>query len=117
MMGRLCRRGVRRGRRKMQLIDDNRSLAATLSRLINTYPKSAIAVAWASAGHSVFDLLQKHSSRLTHAIIGTHFYQTHPDVLDAFQGAPNVRFVLQPTGVFHPKLYVFWDDKKWEVLI
>jgi hypothetical protein len=50
-------------------------------------------------------------------VIGTHFYQTHPDVLDAFRSAPNIRFVLQPTGVFHPKVYVFWNARRWEALI
>jgi len=65
----------------------------------------------------VFDLIQEHSSRITRAVIGTHFYQTHPDVIDAFQGKSNVRFVLQPNGVFHPKLYLFRSDDQWEALI
>ncbi|MBI1746876.1 MAG: phospholipase D family protein [Acidobacteria bacterium] len=101
----------------MELIANNKKLVETLSRLIETYPEASFAVAWASSGHTVFDLFREHSSRLTRAVIGTHFYQTHPDVLDAFQESTNVRFVLQPTGVFHPKLYIFWNASQWEALI
>ncbi len=101
----------------MKLIAANEALAETLSRLIKTYPHAALAVAWASSGNPVFTLLKRHSDRVTRAVIGTHFYQTHPDVLDAFLGTQNIRFVLQPTGVFHPKVYAFWNDRKWEALI
>ena len=50
-------------------------------------------------------------------VIGTHFYQTHPDVLDEFVGSSQVRFVLQPAGVFHPKVFAFWTAQSWEILI
>lgn len=101
----------------MKLISSNKKLVQTLSRLIENHSEATFAVAWASSGNSVFDLLQEHFSRITRAIIGTHFYQTHPDVLDTFQGKANVRFVLQPNGVFHPKLYLFHSDDQWEALI
>lgn len=105
------------GEGSLKLISSNKKLVRTLSRLIESHSEAIFAVAWASSGNSVFDLLQKHSSRITRAIIGTHFYQTHPDVLDTFQEKANVRFVLQPSGVFHPKLYLFRSDDQWEALI
>jgi len=49
----------------------------------------------------VFNLIQRYPSKIKRAVIGTDFYQTHPDVLDTFQGKTNVRFVLQPSGLFH----------------
>jgi len=101
----------------LKLISSNKKLIRTLSRLIESHSEATFAVAWASSGNSVFDLIQEHSSRITRAIIGTHFYQTHPDVLDAFQGKANARFVLQPSGVFHPKLYLFRTEERWEALI
>ena len=101
----------------MKLISSNKKLVSTLSRLVETYSEVTFAVAWASSGNSVFELIEKHSSRITRAIIGTHFYQTHPDVLEIFQGEANVRFVLQPDGVFHPKLYLFRSNDRWEALI
>lgn len=101
----------------MKLISSNKKLVRTFSRLIENYSETTFAVAWTSSGNSVFDLLREHSSRITRAIIGTHFYQTHPDVLDIFAEKRNVRFVLQPSGVFHPKLYLFRSGEQWEALI
>jgi len=101
----------------MELIATNQELASNLSRLIRTYDHVSFAVAWASANTAVFQSLVKHSTRIAKGVIGTHFYQTHPDVLDVFIGSKSVRFMLQPTGVFHPKLYVFWNSQQWEVLI
>lgn len=101
----------------MKLISNNKTLVRTLSRLIEAHSETTFAVAWASSGNSIFELLKEHSSRITRAIIGTHFYQTHPDVLDSFQGNSNVRFILQPNGVFHPKLYLFRSDNRWAALI
>lgn len=101
----------------VKLISSNKRLSQTLVRLIETYPDMQFAVAWASSGHAVFELLQKYSSRISRAIIGTHFYQTHPNVLDAFLTNTKVRFTLQPTGVFHPKLYLFQSSDRWEALV
>lgn len=101
----------------MKLISSNKKLTQTLIRLIETYPDVRLAVAWASSGHAVFELLQQHTPRISRAVIGTHFYQTHPDVLDAFCGSAKVRFALQPNGVFHPKLYLFQSSDCWEALV
>ena len=56
---------------------------------------------------------------MKHAVIGTHFYQTHPDVLDSFVGSATTKFMLQPAGVFHSKVYCFHDGagKEFEVII
>lgn len=101
----------------MQLISTNVSLRAHLGRLIKQYPNIAFGVAWASAATDAFATLVQQRSKIQGAVVGTHFYQTHPDVLDEFVGSEVVKFVLQPAGVFHPKVYAFWDDKHWEVLI
>jgi hypothetical protein len=101
----------------VKLVTTNRALENTFSRLVAGYANVALAVAWATANTSVFKQLVAQSSRVRKAIIGTHFYQTHPDVLDAFVGSEAVRFMLQPKGVFHPKLYVFWNAVHWEALI
>lgn len=101
----------------MKLITTNDELRTNLSRLTKKYPNIVFAVAWASAATDVFDELCKNRNCIRKAIIGTHFYQTHPDVLDAFVESRNVRFILQPKGVFHPKIYMFWNEKHWEVLM
>ncbi|MFZ1570035.1 MAG: phospholipase D-like domain-containing protein [Thiolinea sp.] len=101
----------------MKLISNNKELVTTLSYLIAKHTDVKFAVAWASSGNSVFELLQKHSDKIKQAVIGTHFYQTHPDVLDTFQGNTNIRFILQPSGVFHPKIYLFYSKNNWDLLI
>ncbi|OTP75921.1 phospholipase D family protein [Caballeronia sordidicola] len=101
----------------MKLISTNADLSKQLKRLVEKYPRVAIATAWASAETEVFESLVRHEDRIVQAVIGTHFYQTHPDVLDRFVGSQKVKFMLQPDGVFHPKVYLFWSSDSWEALI
>ncbi|MBA3755455.1 MAG: hypothetical protein H0X02_04195 [Nitrosomonas sp.] len=101
----------------MKLITSNADLKTNFSRLAKKYPNIAFGVAWASAGTEIFEELSANRNRIRKAVIGTHFYQTHPDVLDAFVESNGVRFILQPRGVFHPKIYIFWNEKHWEVLM
>jgi len=101
----------------MKLVVTNADLRANLARLTKKYENISFAVAWASAGTEIFSELSANRKRIHKAIIGTHFYQTHPDVLDAFVESNDVRFILQPRGIFHPKIYFFWNQKHWEVLM
>lgn len=101
----------------MKLISTNAELNKQLKRLVEKYPHISIATAWASADTEVFKALVGHKDKLIQAVIGTHFYQTHPDVLDQFVGSSTVKFILQPDGVFHPKVYLFWSKEAWEVVI
>jgi HKD family nuclease len=101
----------------MKIISTNADLSKQLMRLIKKYPKVAFATAWASADTNVFRTLVERQEQIVGAAIGTHFYQTHPDVLDAFVGSAKVKFMLQPDGVFHPKVYLFWSSETWEVII
>lgn len=101
----------------MKLISTNTELQKQLKRLVIKYPHVSIATAWASADTDVFRALVRHKNRIVKTVIGTHFYQTHPDVLDQFVGSKKVKFILQPDGVFHPKVYLFWSSEAWEVVI
>jgi HKD family nuclease len=101
----------------MKLISTSGELGKQLKRLIKKYPHIAIATAWASAKTDVFEALVQHKDRIAQAVIGTHFYQTDPDVLDQFVGSKTVKFMLQPDGVFHPKVYLFWSKEAWEVIV
>lgn len=101
----------------MDLITDGSQLSEKLIALIKKHENIVIAVAWASANTKVFRILNKHKEKIKFAVIGTHFYQTHPDVLENFIDCNEVRFLLQPQGIFHPKAYLFWSKGKWDVLI
>lgn len=103
----------------MHLISNGTAFKAHLIRLFAKYPQVSLAVAWASASTDAFNSLVAHKAKVKHAVIGTHFYQTHPDVLDSFVGSATTKFVLQSAGVFHPKVYCFYDGsgKEFEVII
>ena len=101
----------------MQLITDGAVLSRALLACIRRYRRMAFASAWASSGTPVFGALLKHRDKIDRAVIGTHFYQTDPQVLRDFVGSPVVRFRLQPSGVFHPKVFLFWSGRDWAALI
>lgn len=101
----------------MKLITTAKDLETNLQRLIQNYSNISIGVAWASASTKPYELLLKHKDKIRAGVIGTHFYQTHPDVLDSFVLSDTVKFVLQPKGVFHPKVYLFWSNHQWEAII
>ena len=101
----------------MKLITRGESLATTIVRLIDKHANYSFAVAWASAETKVFEKIKKSKKKIKRAAIGTHFYQTHPAVLESFIDSKKVKFVLQPQGVFHPKVYLFYSDDTWDLLI
>jgi phosphatidylserine/phosphatidylglycerophosphate/cardiolipin synthase-like enzyme len=62
--------------------------------------------------------LLKKRNRVCQLVVGIHFYQTHPDFLKVFVDDPNVHVVLQPSGVFHPKIYLFENSRNdWACII
>jgi len=101
----------------MRLVHDAAALASTLERLIRTSDAVSVAVAWASSHTPAFKQLVKAAPRLKRVVIGTHFYQTDPAVLAAFVGSNPVRFILQPAGVFHPKIYLFQKRATWTLMV
>lgn len=101
----------------VKLITSTKELRQTFSSLAEKYKNIAFATAWASAGHPAFKKLIKHKSKIQHSTIGLHFYQTDPEVLVEFQKHKNIKFILQTDGVFHPKVYLFWNTPTdWELL-
>lgn len=92
-------------------------LSRKLIELIEKHDNIAFAVAWANHKNEAYKALIRNKKKISYAVIGTHFYQTHPDVLKCFIGCNEVRFVLQPQGIFHPKAYLFWSKKSWDMLV
>jgi hypothetical protein len=90
-------------------------------RLLKQYRHLDWAVAWATDGHEVFELLVRHRTKIRRVVVGTQFHQTSPAFIDAFAAVPEVRFRFDQeglNGVFHPKLYLFSNDEDdWEVVI
>lgn len=101
----------------MKLITDRAALGRALARCIKHHEKISFAVAWATSGTKVYELLKDRREMIRTGVIGTHFYQTSPDVLEDFVDNSTVRFVLQPSGVFHPKTFLFQSGKRWDAFV
>ena len=75
------------------------------------------AVAWATTNDQM-KILTRRKKRIKKIIFGTHFYQTHPDVLEVFAHSESVRFNFDTSSVFHPKLYLFYNsDNDWACIL
>ncbi len=102
----------------MKLIISAKDLNFEFERLTRQYKKFYWATAWASKPSNLFDELALQQDRIKKIIVGIHFYQTHPDFIEAFLEHENIKFIKQPEGTFHPKVYLFYDnDNKWELLV
>ena len=101
----------------MDLITSTRELSKNFITLLKQYKYMSFATAWASTEHPAFQNLLKYKDKIRHSTIGLHFYQTDPEVLAQLQHNKNVRFILQTDGVFHPKLYLFWNTPTDWVLL
>jgi HKD family nuclease len=93
-------------------------ISNTLRSAIRRYAYLRWSVAWASSGFPLFEELLKNRDRVAQLVVGTHFYQTHPDFLNVFVDDPKVHVVPFTSGVFHPKIYLFENSRDdWACMI
>lgn len=89
---------------------------AILIELIESCDSMQWAVAWATE-NAVFEVAMKNSSKFEHFVVGTHMFQTQPEVLEraaAFAAAA----VVPPTGdLFHPKVYLFRNGQRMRCVV
>jgi HKD family nuclease len=102
----------------MRVLSTAAAINGELVRLIGECSSCQVAVAWASVGFDAFNVLERNVTKIERLVVGTHFYQTHPNFIAPFLTNPKVRFVLNPEGLFHPKVYLFEKpDGQWECVI
>ena len=108
----------------MKILPSSKAIQAALIELMDTHDHFSWAVAWATTSCPAHRALRKHQDKVKQLIVGIHFYQTDPDFLEVFVKSPNARMVKSPSGVFHPKVYVFWSGSehlheatRWEALV
>lgn len=102
----------------MKVLTTAAEINAELLRLIEDCSSCLVAVAWASTGFDAFELLTANASKIERMVVGIHFYQTHPKFIEVFLANSTVRFVLNPDGVFHPKVYLFEKGGgSWECIV
>jgi len=93
-------------------------ISPLFEKLMQEFDKYSWAVAWAGADFDLTDMLYNNSGKIKRMIIGIHFYQTHPDFIERFYKKKNIKFIMKPSGIFHPKLYLFEkDNNEWAVII
>jgi HKD family nuclease len=82
------------GKTVIKLLTTPHEMSRALRDAMRRYHRFRWSVAWASSGFPLFDELLKKQDRLSQLVVGTHFYQTHPDFLAVFVDDPKVRVVL-----------------------
>lgn len=84
---------------------------ATLVALVEGCDSMQWAVAWATE-NAVFEAAMKNSSKFEHFVVGTHMFQTQPEVLER-AAVLEAAAVVPPTGdLFHPKVYLFRNGRR-----
>ena len=102
----------------MKLLVSGQQIEKELIRLITNSKSFSWGVAWASVHSKSHGVLIKNKDKIKKIMVGIHFYQTHPEFLVDFIGFPKVRIIKKPSGVFHPKIYLFLKSKGyWEAII
>ncbi len=102
----------------MKLISDSKILEKHFLRLLEKYSKFYWLTAWASSKSSSFEKLVRNKHKIEKIIVGIHFYQTHPEFIETFLKSDNVKYIKQPEGTFHPKIFLFYNNESdWEILL
>lgn len=102
----------------MKLITNSKDLEKQFLRLLDKYSKYYWLTAWAGAKSKSFDKLINNKQKIEKIIVGIHFYQTHPYFIESLLETPNVGYIKQPAGTFHPKLFLFYNNQTdWELLV
>ena len=102
-------------RMKVSMLTDGQA-THTVVRLVRECIRFDVAVAWAGPNATVDAMLEAHP-KLGRVVIGTHMYQTDPEVLRRFMPYVGVR-CLPPDGrLFHPKVYLFEMPKGFAAVV
>lgn len=100
----------------MKIISTAQEIQEILIESIKKYNNVRFAVAWASANHDVFKTLMINKQKIVYSTVGLHFSQTHPSFIKEFIN--EVKFIKKEKGIFHPKVYLFFNDENnWQCLI
>ena len=104
----------------MKLITDQRVLSDTFASLCEKYDHFKWAVAWAGKEDrfNLASLLEKNIEKVDRLVVGLHFYQTDPDFIEHYMNWHSVRFIKQTEGVFHSKVYFFYNSPDdWSAIV
>lgn len=101
----------------MILLVTHEQIKDKMITLVNECMSMQIAVAWATANHDVYKVLIENKDKINKLVVGTHFFQTDPNFLEAFLENDKVRVIYETGEIFHPKIYYFRFKNRWECLV
>ena len=102
----------------MEVLTTSDGIEKKICSLIGKYQIISFASAWASANSKAFKVLMKNKNKINKIVVGIHFYQTNPNFIEEFLNNDKVKFITNPSGIFHPKIYMFLNnDNDWEALV
>lgn len=101
----------------MKLILESKELMSLFQKNLKWCDSLLFATAWASPVKGLFKKLLKNRKKIELGIVGIHFYQTHPEFIKAFIDDKKVKFIMQTSGTFHPKIYLFKKYDKWRLIV
>lgn len=102
----------------MEILTTPSEIEKKTCSLMNKYKIISFASAWASANSKAFKVLMKNKNKINKIVVGIHFYQTNPNFIEEFINNDKVKFITNPSGIFHPKMYMFSNnDNDWEALV
>ena len=101
----------------MKLISESKELLSLFQKNLKWCESLYFATAWASPVKGLFEKLLEDRKKIKLGVVGIHFYQTHPDFINEFIDDKKVKFVMQTSGTFHPKIYFFHRDEEWRLIV
>jgi len=104
--------------RKSYVIDSGK-FAVEFSRCCQEYNTLKIAVAWCGNPNQTlpYQFLENFNGNIK-AIVGIAFNHTHPDAIEWFlRIGADIRIFKEDAELFHPKIYLFRDRKRYALFI
>ncbi len=95
----------------MEILTDAHKIEEKLIECINKYENISMSVAWASSRSNAFKELVKNKNKIQTSTVGLHFYQTDPEFIEVFLNDRKLQFYKKNEGIFHPKIYLFWNNE------
>ena len=101
-----------------KIITSNSELKKIFENNCSNYKYISFVTAWAGK-HYISDILLKNSQKIRNSVVGLHFYQTSPRFIEDFMELTTLQYNKRMnTDVFHPKVYLFYNnDYEWNAIV
>lgn len=94
----------------MKLLKTSKEIGNEIYRCIEEYSNISFAVAWIK-NNKIYQKLLKNKDKIQFSTVGIDFAGTDVNVLKDFQNSNKVK-IYKGEYTFHPKIYVFYENKK-----